>query len=398
MSVDVAVVGGGIIGLATALALVEQCRRSVVVIEAEDQLALHQTSHNSGVIHSGLYYRPTSLKARLCRTGRDALYRFCAAEGIPHRRSGKLVVATHRDELAALAELEGRGRANGLQLRRVAAEELRDLEPHVAGIAGVFVPETGIVNFAHVAAAMARRIERGGGQIRTGARLLAIGEDGPRLRITTSGQELGATLLVNCGGLRADRIARACGAEPGVQIVPFRGEYYELVPERRALVRNVIYPVPDPRLPFLGVHCTRTVDDRVEVGPNAVLALRREGYARADVSPRDLAEMMAFPGFWRMAARFWRTGMTEVARSFSRRLFVRALQRLLPDLRDGDILRAGAGVRAQAVDRTGRLLDDFHILEHERAIHVLNAPSPAATASLSIGRHVAELANARLAM
>jgi len=392
----VAVVGGGIVGLATAYALTEQRHRSVMVLEAEDRVAAHQTGHNSGVIHSGLYYRPNSLKARLCGAGREELYRFCAAHDIPHRRVGKLVVATHPNELPALAELERRGRANQLNVRRVDAGELQEIEPHVTGVAGLFVPETGIVNFGSVAQALARRITQAGGEIRTGHRLLAVREDGAALRLQTTSDELRATLLVNCAGLQADRVARLSGLEPEIRILPFRGEYYDLVPERRALVRGLIYPVPDPRLPFLGVHFTRTIDARIEAGPNAVLALERHGYGWADVSARDVIEMVAFPGFWRMAGRFWRTGAAEIARSLSRRLFVRALQRLVPELHDGDLMRGGSGVRAQAVNRSGALLDDFYILESTRAIHVLNAPSPAATAALSIGRHLADLATARL--
>ncbi len=391
-----AVVGGGIVGLATAYALTEQRHRSVMVLEAEDRVAAHQTGHNSGVIHSGLYYRPNSLKARLCGAGREELYRFCAAHDIPHRRVGKLVVATHPNELPALAELERRGRANQLNVRRVDAGELQEIEPHVTGVAGLFVPETGIVNFGSVAQALARRITQAGGEIRTGHRLLAVREDGAALRLQTTSDELRATLLVNCAGLQADRVARLSGLEPEIRILPFRGEYYDLVPERRALVRGLIYPVPDPRLPFLGVHFTRTIDARIEAGPNAVLALERHGYGWADVSARDVIEMVAFPGFWRMAGRFWRTGAAEIARSLSRRLFVRALQRLVPELHDGDLMRGGSGVRAQAVNRSGALLDDFYILESTRAIHVLNAPSPAATAALSIGRHLADLATARL--
>ena len=391
-----AVVGGGIVGLATAYALTEQRHRSVVVLEAEDRVAAHQTSHNSGVIHSGLYYRPNSLKARLCGAGREELYRFCAAYDIPHRRVGKLVVAIHPNELPALAELERRGRANQLDVRRVDAGELLEIEPHVTGVAGLFVPETGIVNFGSVAQALARRITQAGGEIRTSHRLLAVREDGTALRLQTTSDELRATLLVNCAGLQADRVARLSGLEPEIRILPFRGEYYDLVPERRALVRGLIYPVPDARLPFLGVHFTRTIDERIEAGPNAVLALERHGYGWADVSVRDVVEMVAFPGFWRMARRFWRTGAAEIARSLSRRLFVRALQRLVPELHDGDLTRGGSGVRAQAVNRSGALLDDFYILESKRAIHVLNAPSPAATAALSIGRHLADLATARL--
>jgi len=400
-SFDVAVAGGGLVGLATALALLEQRQRdvSLVLLEAEPKLAAHQSSHNSGVIHAGLYYRPGTLKAQTCRDGRVAMYRFCADQGVPHKRVGKLVVAVSSDELPRLAELEARGRANGVDgLRRVEAAELREIEPHATGVAALWVPETGVVAFADVAAAIAREVRARGGDIRTSSRVLATRPDGAgsELVITTTGGDVRAALLVNCAGLQADRLARACGVDPGVLIVPFRGEYYELVPDRRDLVRHLIYPVPDPRLPFLGVHFTRTIDDRVEAGPNAVLALKREGYRGWDVSPRDIAETLSFGGFWRMAARFARTGVAELARSLSKRAFVSALQRLVPSLRAEDVVPGGSGVRAQAIDRAGRLLDDFCIVEGKRSIHVVNAPSPAATASLAIGRHLAARAFERL--
>ena len=331
---DVAVVGGGLVGLATGLALTESGRVSVILLEAEERLATHQSSHNSGVIHSGLYYQPDTLKARMCREGRDALYQFCADEGIAHRRDGKLVVATRPAELAALAQLEARGRANGLTgVRQLGREELRELEPEVTGLAALWVPETGVVDFAQVATALARRVRAAGVEIRTSTRVLGAREDGSGLVVVTSSGELRASLLVVCAGLYADRVARACGVNPGVMIIPFRGEYYDLLPARRGLVRHPIYPVPNPELPFLGVHFTRTIDGRVHAGPNAVLALKREGYARTDVSARDVAEMVSFVGFWRMAARHWPTGLAELTRSVSTQAFVRALQRLVPNVR-----------------------------------------------------------------
>ncbi len=398
MRSPIVVVGGGIVGLATAYALVQDERRAVLVLEAEDRLAAHQSGHNSGVIHSGLYYRPGSLKARMCREGREALYRFCDAARIPYRRSGKLVVATRQAELPALARLEERGRANGLQdLRRLAAAELEEVEPAArGGVAGLWVPETGVVDFARVVEALAAQVRHGGGEVLTGARVRKIRRDGAGLMIESAAGEFRAALLVNCAGLQADRIARLAGAEPGVSIVPFRGEYYELVPARRTLVRAAIYPVPDPALPFLGVHFTRTITDRVEAGPNAVLAWARDGYRRWDVSWRDIAGTLSYGGFWRMARAHWRTGVAELGRSYSKRLFLRALRRLVPEIRTEDLVPAGSGVRAQAVDATGRLLDDFHIVETPGAIHVLNAPSPAATASLAIGREVASLARRQL--
>jgi L-2-hydroxyglutarate oxidase len=389
---DAAVVGGGLVGLATAMALAERGQQ-VVLLEAEDRLAGHQSGHNSGVIHSGLYYKPGSLKARLCVEGARALVRFCEEEGVAHRRCGKLVLATHPEELPRLDELERRGRANGIAgLRRLRAEEIREIEPHAAGIAGLHVPETGIVDYKGVAQGYARRIEARGGQVLTGARVTAVRRDSGHpggLVLETPRGAVSCARLVNCAGLQSDRVARLCGAEPEVRIVPFRGEYYEAVPEKRDLVRALIYPVPDPRFPFLGVHLTRMIGGGLEAGPNAVLALKREGYRWRDVSPRDLLDTAAWPGFWKLAGRFWKIGIYEVWRSLAKTAFVRDLQRLVPDIRAEDLHRAGAGVRAQALDRGGAPLDDFHILETERAVHILNAPSPAATASIAIGREVA---------
>ena len=389
-TVDVVVIGGGIVGTATAMALTERYRRSVVVLEAERTLAAHQSGHNSGVIHAGLYYQPGSQKARTCVDGRTALYRFCDEMGIAHRRCGKLIVATTDAEVAALHNLEQRGRANGLVgLRRVARDEIRDIEPAVSGLAGLWVEETGVVDFRAVTEAYASRIRDGGGAIRTGVKVIGAVPDARGLVIETTRGELRALALINCAGLHADRVARACRTDPEVTIVPFRGEYYEVVSERRSLVRNLIYPVPDPALPFLGAHFTRTIDDRVEAGPSAVLAFEREGYDRTSFSLRDTVDLLRFPGFRRMALRYWRTGVAEIARSLSKELFVRTLRRLIPELRRTDIRRAGSGVRAQAVDRLGNLLDDFYIVRGNRSLHVLNAPSPAATASIAIGRTLA---------
>jgi L-2-hydroxyglutarate oxidase len=388
---DVVVVGGGIVGTATALALAER-GRSVAVLEGEARLAAHQSGHNSGVVHSGLYYRPGSLKAENCVAGREAMYRFCAEHDIPHERCGKLVVATAEDELPALAELERRGHANGLAgVRRLGRDEMREREPEVAGLAGLLVPETGIVDYARVTAAIAERVRAAGGEIRTGARLLACRHEPDGLAADTTAGAVHARLLVNCAGLQSDRVARLCGVDPGLAIVPFRGEYWALAPARRHLVRHLVYPVPDPAFPFLGVHFTRTIGGAVEAGPNAVLALRREGYRWTDVSPRDLAALAGYPGFWRMARRHWRTGLGEVHRSLSKHAFVAALRRLVPALRPDDLVPAGAGVRAQAVLPDGRLLDDFRIVEGAQSVHMLNAPSPAATASLAIGRRVAAM-------
>jgi L-2-hydroxyglutarate oxidase len=381
---DVAIVGGGLVGLATAMALAER-GAEVTVLEAEDRLATHQSGHNSGVIHSGLYYKPGSLKARLCVEGARALWSFCEEEGIATRRCGKLVIATHEEELPRLDELERHGQANGLSgLKRLQAEEIREVEPHAAGISALHVPETGIVDYPGVAQAYARRIERHGGKILTKARVRSVR---PGLVIETTAGTVACSRLVNCAGLQSDRIARLCGAEPDVRIVPFRGEYYELV--KTDLVRGLIYPVPDPRFPFLGVHLTRMIGGGLEAGPNAVLALKREGYRWTDVSLRDSLSIAGWPGVWAMAARFWKIGAYEVWRSLVKSAFVRDLQRLVPEIRPEDVHRAGAGVRAQALERNGALVDDFRIVETERAVHVLNAPSPAATASMAIGRTIA---------
>ena len=387
---DVIVIGGGVVGLATALSLTEKHHQRVIVVEAEDRLAAHQTGHNSGVIHSGLYYKPGSLKAQLCRAGLDALYRFCAEEAVPHRRCGKLVVATRTGELPRLDTLAERGRANGVAVHRLEADQLKEHEPQVTGLAGLWVEETGVVSYPVVVEAMARRVTRQGGEIRTSSRVTGLRRDGAGIVVETTGGSLRGTRLVNCAGLQCDRVARLAGVEPGVRIVPFRGEYYVLRPERAALVRGLIYPVPDPTLPFLGVHFTRGIDDVVEAGPNAVLAFRREGYSWSDVSFRDMADWATFPGFWRMARAQWRNGLDEMHRSLSRARFLRSLQGLLPALTDSDIQPGGSGVRAQAVDRSGRLLDDFHLQVVPGMVHVLNAPSPAATASLAIGDTVAD--------
>ena len=408
---DVAIIGGGIVGLSTSMTLTtSRPGLRLVVIEAETKLAEHQTGHNSGVIHAGLYYRPGSLRARNCTTGREALYRFCAEHDIPHERCGKLVVATDESELPRLEELEKRGHANGLsEIRRLRGEELRDYEPHVAGLAGLWVPYTGIINFRRVAEKYAELARAAGAEVRTDHRFMGLRRDGERrggerdggerdggeLVLETTHGDLRCRNLIACCGLEADRVAVKCGVRPSARIVPFRGEYYELVPERRSLVRNLIYPVPDPRLPFLGVHFTRMIDGSVEAGPNAVLALSRRGYDWRRFSPRDIAGMAGYLGFWRLCGRFWRTGIGEVHRSLSKRAFVAALRRLVPQLKDEDVVRAGAGVRAQAVGPDGKLVDDFLIVEAQRMIHVLNAPSPAATASLAIGEHIAELAGRR---
>jgi L-2-hydroxyglutarate oxidase len=390
---DIAIVGGGLVGLATAMALAEQTSARLLLVEAETELASHQSGHNSGVIHSGLYYKPGSLKARNCVEGRELLYAFCAEHGVAYGRCGKLVVAIDNSQLSALDELERRGRANGLTgIRRIGPEQIREREPYVRAIAGLEVPETGIVDYKGVAREYAQLMQEAGGTIEKQAQVVAVTQRGDGLTIVTTRGEFACQNLINCAGLQSDRVARLCGVDTGVEIIPFRGEYYQLIPSREELVRDLIYPVPDARFPFLGVHFTRMIHGGVEAGPNAVLALARHGYTRTSFSPRDVTSLLRYGGFWRMAARYWRTGCGEMYRSWSKRAFVRALQVLVPALREGDLLPAGAGVRAQAVAANGTLVDDFVIAERERMIHVVNAPSPAATASISIGRTIAALA------
>lgn len=392
---DVAVIGGGIVGCATALALAERPGVSIVVLEAEQALAAHQTGNNSGVIHSGLYYKPGTLKARLCVEGRTALERFCEEHGLPYERCGKVVVATSEEQLPTLDELERRGRANGITgIERLTPEGIREHEPHVKGIAGLWVPATGIVDYRAVTERFARVVQERGGELLLGARVTGCVREEGGLVLETHAGEVRCRNLVNCAGLRSDLVARLCGVEPGLQILPFRGEYYELAPERQSLIRNLVYPVPDPRFPFLGVHFTRMIHGGVEAGPNAVLSFKREGYSRFSFSLADTLRFTFYRGFWRMALRYWRMGLHEMYRSFSKRAFVRALRMLVPELTGQDVKRGGAGVRAQALEPDGKLVDDFRIVQSERMVHVLNAPSPAATASIAIGRTIAEQAAA----
>jgi L-2-hydroxyglutarate oxidase len=387
---DVAVIGGGIVGMATAMAIKARYDVELLVLEAEERLAPHQTGHNSGVIHSGLYYRPGSLKALNCVRGREAMYEFCAKYGIPHERCGKLVVATSREEIPRLDELERRGRANGLVgLKRLKGGEIRDIEPHASGIEALWVSETGIVDFVEVTHKFARIVTERGGEVLLGHRVVAVNERSGELIIETTKGEFRARGLINCAGLQSDRVARMCGMVPTTKIVPFRGEYYELVPEKSYLLNGLIYPVPDPRLPFLGVHFTRTIHGVREAGPNAVLALKREGYSKGSFSLRDSAETFFYVGFWRLAVRYWRTGLDELYRSFSKAAFVRALRKLMPEITPADLVPGASGVRAQALGRDGSLIDDFVIMEGPKMVHVLNAPSPAATASISIGETIA---------
>ena len=390
---DLVIVGGGIVGLATALAVQQRRPRlRLAVLEKEARLAAHQSGHNSGVIHSGIYYKPGSLKAETCVEGAAAMLAFCREHAIPHLVCGKVVVATDEAEVPALEELRRRGEANGVPgLRLLSAEELRALEPHAAGVRALHVPGTAVTDYATVCEKYAELVRAAGGEVRTGAKVTGIARRGGETVVETVAGEVRAKFLINCAGLHSDRIARLAGAEPGVRIVPFRGEYYELREEARGLARGLIYPVPDPKFPFLGVHLTRKVQGGVEAGPNAVLALKREGYGKLSFSPRDAAATLFYGGFWRLAGRYWRSGMGEMARSFLKARFVRELQKLVPELKDEDLTAGGAGVRAQAVDATGALVDDFRIVRAEGAVHVLNVPSPAATASLAIGKRIAAM-------
>ena len=395
--IDVLVVGGGILGLATSHCLL--ARRpgtSIVVLEKEPAIARHQTGRNSGVLHSGIYYKPGSLKAANCRVGKSAMERFCAEEGIPYEICGKVIVALGEAERPRLEALLARGIANGVRCERISRERLRELEPHAAGVEALHVPETGIVDYRRVCERLAARIAERGGNVVTGARAAAFSTIGNRTMVSTPAAEYDARIVVNCAGLQSDRVTQLAGGRPAARIVPFRGEYFELVPERRHLCRNLIYPVPDPAFPFLGVHFTRRIGGGVECGPNAVLALAREGYTKGSVNLRDLWETLTYGGFLRLARKHWRTGAGEMWRSLSKRAFTRALRRLLPEVEERDLVPAPAGVRAQAVAPDGSMVDDFLIVEDDRAVHVNNAPSPAATASLEIGRLVAEKVVARL--
>ena len=393
-SCDVLIVGGGIVGLAVALEITRRFPRlRLLLVEKEDRVGRHQSGHNSGVIHSGVYYKPGSLKAKLCVAGAAAMVEFCREHGIPHQVCGKVIVATHEDEFPRLEELRRRGEANGLTgLRSIGPEQLHEIEAHASGLRALVVPSTGITDYAAVCDKYAEIVSAQGGTILTSTAVIGLKRQTDEIVAETNRGAFSARFLINCAGLFSDRIARMAGDDPQVIIVPFRGEYYDLIPARSSLVRGLIYPVPDPRFPFLGVHFTRRVSGSVDAGPNAVLAFRREGYRRSDFSLRDLASSLAFPGFWRMAAKHWRSGIDEFHRSFSKTAFVRALQRLVPEVREEDLVPGGSGVRAQALTRDGALVDDFQFVSSGKMLHVLNVPSPAATASLVIGRAIVSTA------
>ncbi len=390
MSYDFAVIGGGIVGLSTALWVGRQRPSAkILLVDKEDGWARHQTGHNSGVIHSGIYYAPGSLKARMCAEGNRSMVEFCREHGLPYEVCGKIIVATAQEELPGLEKLYQRGLANGLQLRKITPEEVREIEPHVQCIAALHVPSTGIVDYKQVAAKYAELIKSQGGALHTGTEVHGLRQVGAKQVIETNSGEFETDFVINCAGLQSDRVAKLSGVDPGARIVPFRGEYYELVPERRSLVRHLIYPVPDPAFPFLGVHFTRMIDGTIHAGPNAVLSFKREGYHKTDFDLGDVWDVMTYGGFWKLAGRHAREGLREIHRSFSKAAFVRSLQRLIPEVREEDVIPTHAGVRAQALAADGRLVDDFLIVEGQRCLNVCNAPSPAATASLEIGRCIA---------
>lgn len=382
----VIVVGGGIVGLATAYRLLQRFPDvSLTVLEKEPAVALHQSGRNSGVLHSGIYYKPGSLKAQNCRAGKQAMEAFCQSESIAYELCGKVIVAVDESEISALEKIEQRGRANGVECERIERDRLTELEPHVRGVAALHVPETGIVDYVAVCHRLVDRIVAAGGKVVTSAKVTSVSHSGDELVFGTTVGDFRSGYAINCAGLYCDRVAAIAGAVPSVKIVPFRGEYFDLSEQAAGLVKNLIYPVPDPAFPFLGVHFTRMIGGGVECGPNAVLAFAREGYSRWGVNPSELLETLRFGGFRSVATKYWRTGLGEMWRSFSKAAFVRALQRLVPEIESKHLTPAEAGVRAQAVTTDGQIVDDFLIEETERFLHVLNAPSPAATASLNIG-------------
>lgn len=392
---DIVIIGAGIVGLATAKKLSEYSKQKILVVEAEPKIAQHQTGNNSGVIHAGLYYKPGSLKAKNCVEGRKLMIDYCENKGIPFDKCGKVVVATEESELKALSTLKERSLANGLtECKELNSEEIKEHEPHCIGIAGLYVPDTCIVDYKIVAENYKNDIQESDVNIILNSRVIAIEEGANEINIEFEQHNTIKTKhIINCAGLHSDHITKMCGLKHDTMIIPFRGEYYEIIKSKRHLVNNLIYPVPNPEFPFLGVHYTRRIDHSIEAGPNAVLAFKREGYKKTDFSFSDMTEVLTFPGFWKMATKYWSVGLNEMKRSYSKIAFTESLQKLIPSIQDSDIVSAGAGIRAQAVDRSGKLLDDFKIIESKNMIHVLNAPSPAATASLSIGKHIAQRAS-----
>ncbi|XOV94532.1 MAG: L-2-hydroxyglutarate oxidase [Bacteroidota bacterium] len=391
---NVVIIGGGIVGLASALKIKEaNPKLRVAVLEKESKLAQHQTGHNSGVIHSGLYYKPGSLKAKNCIDGYNQLIKFCKEEEIRFELCGKIVVATNEAQLETLKMLSERGKQNGLKgLKDLNQDQLKEYEPHVNGIKGIYVPQTGIIDYTEVALKYVEKIKHFDGHVFTGSKVTKITEEKGFIQVHTPGETYITRLVINCSGLYSDKVAKLSGMDVNYKIIPFRGEYYKLKKEKEHLVKNLIYPVPDPNFPFLGVHFTRMINGGIEAGPNAVLAYSREGYSKSNISPGEFFETLTYKGFQKVIRKYWKTGMGELYRSYSKAAFTKALQELLPDITSNDLEPGGSGVRAQACDKDGGLIDDFLIMETEKVINVGNAPSPAATSSLSIGKHVADLA------
>jgi L-2-hydroxyglutarate oxidase len=397
---DIAVIGGGILGLATAMMITRyHPTKKVVLVEKEDTLAKHQTGHNSGVIHAGLYYRPGSQKASFCVDGARNMREFCDGHNIKYDLVGKVVVATSEEEIPRLENLFERGTANGVEgLTMIGPERLKEIEPYAAGIQAIHSPNTGIVDYVQVSQAYATEFQEAGGDLFTNSEVINIGEDNNGYILTTKSGEYKAKYLINCAGLYADKIVRMIGEKSNIKIIPFRGEYFELTEDSHHLVNGLIYPVPDPKFPFLGVHYTRLISGGVEAGPNAVLAFAKEGYTFGTINPKELLNTLSFSGFWVMAAKYWKTGISEMYRSLSKKAFTRSLQKLVPEIQEDNLIATEAGVRAQAVDSTGFLLDDFSIIQTARGIHVQNAPSPAATSSLSIGKYIVGLAESSFSL
>ncbi|BAZ41169.1 hypothetical protein NIES4101_71310 [Calothrix sp. NIES-4101] len=386
---DFAIIGGGIVGLSTGMALGKRYPNArILVLEKESNWAFHQTGNNSGVIHSGVYYKPGSFKAKFCRDGATSMVQFCEENNINHEVCGKVIVATNEEEIPRLENLYNRGLENGIEVKRISPEEVKEIEPHVSCVAGIRVYSTGIANYKQVCFKYAELIQNQGGDLRLNTKVLRIVPSGDKQVLETNNGTFETRYLINCAGLHSDRIAKKSGVDPKAKIVPFRGEYYELTPEKRYLVKTLIYPVPNPDFPFLGVHFTRMIDNSVHAGPNAVLSLKREGYKKTDFDLRDFAEVITYPGFWKLAAKHADEGIQEIIRSFSKAAFVRSLQKLIPEVQAEDLVPCHAGVRAQALMDDGKLVDDFLIIHGQNCVHVCNAPSPAATSSIEIGKAI----------
>lgn len=388
---DYAIIGGGIVGLSTATALQTSFPSAkILVVEKESDWAHHQTGHNSGVIHSGIYYKPGSLKAYLAKSGNSAMYQFCEKNEIPVERCGKVIVATKEEELPLLEGLYERGKQHSLDITMMNSTEVNKIEPYVSCLSGIHVKSTGIVDYRQVCKALAMNLQTRGADLYLDTKIKQIEKRLDYTTISSTENSFSTNYLINCAGLQSDRVAKAAKDKPAVQIVPFRGEYYEIKPERKFLVKNLIYPVPNPSFPFLGVHFTRSIDGKVEAGPNAVLSLKREGYKKTDFSPIDFVELLKYAGFWRLALKYWKLGLNETMRSFSKGRFLQSLQQMIPEIQESDIISAPSGVRAQALKPDGQLVDDFHIIWAGKTVHVCNAPSPAATASLEIGKYISK--------